>query len=103
MLTYDVTGDLPLRTEIELERIATEALTNVVRHSGASHVGVIVRQEGDRLLLEVWDDGAGFDPGTALAGFGLRGMRERAQRLGGSMELDARPNGGTRVRVEMPL
>jgi signal transduction histidine kinase len=102
-LDYDVTDDLPLRTEIELERIATEALTNAVRHSGATHAGVTVRQEGDRLMLEVWDDGAGFDPGTSPGGFGLRGMRERAERLGGSIELDARPNEGTRVRVETPL
>jgi signal transduction histidine kinase len=102
-LDYDVTDDLPLRTEIELERIATEALTNAVRHSGATHAGVTVRQEGDRLMLEVWDDGAGFDPGTTPGGFGLRGMRERAERLGGSIELDARPNEGTRVRVETPL
>ena len=66
-LEYEVSTDLPLRVEIELERIATEALTNAVRHSAATGVRVVVRQEGDRVVLEVRDDGAGYDPGTAAS------------------------------------
>jgi signal transduction histidine kinase len=92
-----------LRTEIELERIVTEALTNAMRHAGAAAVSVSVRQENDRLVLEVRDDGAGLDPGAASAGFGIRGMRERAERLDGRFSIDSNPAGGTVVRVEAPL
>jgi signal transduction histidine kinase len=102
-LVYDVTGDLPLRTEIELERIATEALTNAVRHSAATEVRVEVRKSDNVVLLDVLDNGSGFDPGTAATGFGLRGMRERAERIGGTLSIESIPGQGTRVRVEGPL
>ncbi len=102
-LEYEVSRDLPIRTEIELERIATEALTNVVRHSHATRVKVVIRQQGDGVVLDVRDDGTGFDPGAAATGFGLRGMRERAERLGGTLVIQSRPDEGTFVQVEAPL
>jgi signal transduction histidine kinase len=102
-LDYAVSADVPLRTEIELERIVTEALTNAMRHAGAAAVSVCVRQAGDSLVLEVRDDGAGLDPGAASAGFGIRGMRERAERLDGRFSIDSNPAAGTVVRVEAPL
>ena len=102
-LDYAITADLPLRTEIELERIATEALTNVVRHAEASTVAVCVRQNGDRLMLTVQDDGTGFDPAVISGGLGVRGMRERAERLGGRFSVESNSTTGTLVRVEAPL
>lgn len=101
-LDYDVTPDVPLRTEIELERIAIEALTNVVRHAEASAVAVSVRQVGDRLVLTVRDDGAGFDPAVISGGLGMRGMRERAERLEGTLTVESDSASGTLVRVEAP-
>ncbi|HET9659463.1 MAG TPA: sensor histidine kinase [Thermomicrobiales bacterium] len=100
---YAVSADVPMRIEIELERIATEALTNAVRHAGATAVSVRVRQESDRLVLEVRDDGAGLVPGAAGGGFGIRGMRERAERLDGRFSIDSTAGSGTVVRVEAPL
>ena len=91
-------------------RIAQEALTNVARHAGAKHVEI--QLEGapsdtvaGTLRLEVRDDGVGISDDAARRpdALGLLGMRERARRLGGSVASTRRPEGGTVVRVEMPL
>ena len=87
-------------------RIVQEALTNVVRHSGASRVVVSFRHEGGALSIEIIDDGAGITPPStapARARHGLLGMRERAYMLGGSVVIDNAPNGGTRVLATLPL
>jgi signal transduction histidine kinase len=102
-LDYQVDRDLPLRTEVELERIASEALTNAVRHAHATSIAVMVRASGERVSMEVRDDGIGFDPAARAGGFGLRGMQERAERLGGTLSVDSDANAGTRVRLEAPL
>ena len=87
-------------------RIVQEALTNVLKHADASRVVVEVRRRGDRLHVEVLDDGGGVPP-TVLSGagggYGLVGMRERAAMAGGSLEAAPRPTGGFRVVAEMPL
>lgn len=80
-------------------RIAQEALTNVVRHAGASRAIVTVERAGDDLVLTVDDDGTGFDDHE---GSGILGMRERAALLGGSVEIGASPTGGTRVTAHLP-
>src|SRR5690606_7129056 len=102
-LEYDVRDNLPLVTEIELERIAIEALSNAVRHGNATSVCVAVRQVDNRVVLEVQDDGVGFDPRSVSTGFGMRGMRERTERIGGSFSVESQLTVGTRVRVEAPL
>lgn len=102
-LDYRVSTDLPVRTEIELERVAIEALNNAVRHAHATAVAVSVSQEGDRLVLAVQDDGSGFDASTVAEGFGLRGMRERAERLEGTLSVEPTPDAGTLVLMEVPL
>jgi signal transduction histidine kinase len=56
----------------------------------------------ERVLLEIADDGLGFEPALGGGGFGLAGMRERAQRLGGTLQIDSAPGTGTRVRVDVP-
>ena len=87
---------------MELLRIVQEALTNARRHSGAQHVGVSLWVEGNDLVAEVSDDGRGFETETA-PGIGLRNMRERAAALGGKLEVQSEPGGGTRVRLRAPI
>ena len=81
-------------------RIAQEALTNVVRHAGATRAVVAVERLGDELLLTVDDDGRGAQGTTE--GSGILGMRERAALLGGSVEVEPSPRGGTRVTARLP-
>ena len=90
--------------EAELDRIAQEALNNVIKHARAERVAVRLRQDGPTTSLIIVDDGAGFDPSTPAAGggLGLRGMAERAARIGGRLEITAGPGDGTRVAVEVP-
>jgi signal transduction histidine kinase len=107
-IELDVDADLggdPARDR-ELLRVAQEALQNAVRHARARHVAVRLRSEDGRLLLEVEDDGVGFDPGAPdlrSTRLGLTSMEERAQRLGGRLEIQSAPGAGTRVRLEAGL
>jgi signal transduction histidine kinase len=88
--------------ESTLYRLVQEALTNTLKHSGASRVKVEVRETGDRILVEVRDDGRGFDARSAGRGFGLVGMRERVALARGSLEIDSAPGRGTAIRAELP-
>ncbi|WP_205718062.1 sensor histidine kinase [Actinomadura soli] len=91
---------LPAAVEAAAYRIAVEALTNAVRHSGAARVDVRIRADG-RLYVEVADDGT--VPGRAwLPGVGIRSMRERAAELGGTCTAAPGPSGG-RVTAALPL
>lgn len=108
---FTVTGTVePVHDEIAatLLRIAGEALANAGRHSGASRVGVTLSFMDDELTLDVRDDGRGFDPATAApagrtGGFGLGGMRARAERIAGAVEVESEPGGGTAVSARVPL
>lgn len=85
-----------------LVRIAREAVLNGVRHGRAERISVRLGQDGDSRFLVVADDGTGFEPGLRTAnqpGFGLIGMRERAEALPGVFRIDSSPAGGTRVEV----
>jgi signal transduction histidine kinase len=93
---------LPAAVEVVAYRIATEAMTNVVRHSGATSCTVRLSVDRDGLVVEVTDDGRGIDPG-APAGVGLRSIDERAAEVGGEVDFVARPGGGTIVRARLPL
>ena len=86
-------------------RIAQEALTNVARHSKASRVDVSLRAEGGHLTLSVEDDGRGFDQRelSESRGLGVVGMRERAELIGGTLEIRSRPGEGTRVHLKVPV
>lgn len=103
----DEIGDLRLPHPVEttLFRIVQEGLTNILRHARASAVTVRLAQADDLILLEICDDGVGFDlqqlesPDPGGRGFGLRGMRERAAILGGVLELESSPGAGTTVRI----
>ena len=93
---------LPAAVEVAAYRIVVEAVTNVQRHSGAGRCVVQLRSEHGELLVEVSDDGTGL-AAERRAGVGLSSMRERAEELGGSFELRARPGGGTVIDVRLPL
>jgi len=82
-----------------LYRIAQEALTNAMRHSGASVVGVALTMETDRLALTIKDNGTGFvfDDINEASGFGLAGMQERATLAGGTLDIFSKQGQGTRV------
>ncbi|MBP1611570.1 MAG: sensor histidine kinase [Acidobacteria bacterium] len=99
---------LPAALEIAAFRIVQEAMTNVVRHAGATRVAVRLRAGDGHLRIEVEDDGHGFDPdgraGAGAAGehFGITGMRERAEALGGTATVRSARGRGTAVRAELP-
>jgi len=100
---------LPPSMEIALFRVVQEAITNTARHARAENVMVAVEFGDGTLMIEVEDDGVGFDP-EALArsadsaqGLGLSGMRERVSLLGGTLSLWSEPGSGTRILVEVPL
>ena len=84
-------------------RVLQESLTNVAKHARATGVALSLQREEGALLVEVRDDGAGFDPGARAPGVGLVGMRERVRYAGGQLEVDTAPGGGTRVRARLPL
>lgn len=96
---------LPQHTAVALFRIFQEALTNVCKHARASRVDVRLTQEGDEVLLEVADNGQGMTPADVdkPRSFGLRGMRERLEGLGGRLELHAHEPSGTRLLIAVPL
>jgi signal transduction histidine kinase len=99
---------LPAATEVAAYRIGLEALTNVVRHSGAARAEIVVGVQEQQLLLEISDDGCGvtLDEANAAhesAGVGLRSMGERAEELGGSFEIIPAGERGTLVRALLPL
>jgi len=89
------------RAQTELFRIGREALANIVKHAGASKASVHVEARSGRVLVEVRDDGSGFDSAARHPGhFGLESMRSRAAELGGVLTISSTPGAGTVVRVE---
>lgn len=91
-------------TELEttLYRITQEALTNARKHGSAGHVLVEIQDYDHYVHLSVRDDGQGFDPRAKAEGFGLHIMGERAELLGGTLEIDAAPGRGTQITVDLP-
>ena len=98
--------DVPDRLDPELERtvyrVVQESLTNAGKHAQATSVDVGVHVEDGQVLVRVADDGAGFDPGTDTAGFGLLGMRERVELAGGELSVES-DGAGTTVVARLPL
>lgn len=111
-LDISVRGDfetLSPRRQRSLYRVAQEALTNVVKHASARHAEVSLQVDEGRATLRIRDDGRGFDLETALARerdrehFGLKGIRERIEVLGGSCTIDSAPGHGTTIDVSLPV
>jgi signal transduction histidine kinase len=108
-VTFRLAGNpRPLRDLIDtaLFRIAQEALTNVVRHAGVSEAEVAVQYDEDRVTLRISDCGRGFDPAEQFnppRGWGLAGMRERVEGLGGQLLLQSVVSQGTKIEVVVPI
>jgi len=96
-------GERPREVEDAIYRIVQEALSNVAKHAGAERATLQVRQLAERVEVTVQDDGRGFAPEGPSEGFGLIGMRERAQLLGGQLSLTSAAGGPTRVTAVLPL
>jgi len=98
--------DLPEETGLQMLAITREALSNVYRHARARSVALRLRVVDETLMLEIADDGVGFDPQavTALEGrYGLRGIAERVALLDGAWNIVSQPGQGTRVQVRLPF
>ncbi len=116
-----ITGDTGVRLETEtvgeagplseiieenLLRIGQEAVTNAVKHAGASAVKIELHFTPQQVILQIHDDGKGFDPETCTGPkdghFGLLGIKERTERMGGQVQITSAPHSGTTIRVEIP-
>jgi len=93
---------LPPDQEIEVYRIAQEALANIARHAKAERVEIDLSANGHGFELSVRDDGRGFDTSVGPRGLGLGGMAERARLVGGELTIDSRPGTGTAVTLRLP-
>jgi signal transduction histidine kinase len=101
----DVPDDLPSDAALCLYRIAQEGVGNAIKHSVGTGARVELRGKPGSILLRIADDGVGFDP-SAVRGkgrLGLVSMRERIQFIGGTLSIDSRPSGGTRIDAWIPL
>jgi two-component system sensor histidine kinase UhpB len=92
---------LPAEAQLVVYRIAQEALTNVARHSGSKRAALCLRSGDDYVELRVRDEGRGLPPGLE-PGSGMRGMRERAQLVGATLDIHDHPGGGTEVLLRLP-
>jgi PAS domain S-box-containing protein len=96
---------LPIKMEEELYRIAQEGLNNVVKHAGATQVQIRLKYEERAVSLELIDDGKGFELGAVSqsGGFGLQGIQERVQQLGGTLNIESALLRGTHLSVKIPV
>jgi two-component system sensor histidine kinase DesK len=92
---------LPADVDGVLAWAVREGTTNVIRHSQAAHCAIRVRADGDRAAVEIEDDGTAAP--SVGRGSGLNGLRERAELVRGEVEAGARPGGGFRLRLTVPL
>ncbi|MEO1401001.1 MAG: sensor histidine kinase [Cyanobacteria bacterium J06635_1] len=95
--------ELPGPLRVALYRILQEGLTNIVKHANATQVKVQIATHAQTLLLTLEDDGRGFDPAHTSTGYGLQGIRERTESVGGVFNLDSQPGHGSRLSVSLPM
>jgi signal transduction histidine kinase len=110
LVDCDIPEDrIPENLKIVLLRVAQESLNNAVKHAGPNSVRIWLREETDRLVMEIEDDGRGFDPGaadpgkTSFGGIGLDGMKERVELSGGQLEVRSAPGKGTCLTARWPV
>jgi len=105
VFTHDrIPASLPAEVTLCVFRVAQEALQNAVKHGKAHRITVRLEGHDEGLRLAVADDGAGFDVGRVwTAGLGLVSMSERLEAIGGSLAIDSRPGGGTRLEARVPI
>ena len=95
---------LPSEVETALYRVIQEAFTNVVKHSGAKRVSILLQRKNGAVVAVVEDDGSGFDPtGTREDALGLAGMRERVALIGGRFQVESTSGAGTTLFAEVPV
>lgn len=96
---------LPRPIQEELYNIAHEALNNALKHAHANNVSIHLRFEEAEAEMEVYDDGVGFEEAVERmgGGFGISGMRERAQKIGGTLQIESAPGKGTKVSIRVRL
>ncbi|MEI7611436.1 MAG: PAS domain S-box protein [Betaproteobacteria bacterium] len=106
----EITLNLPAAEFIESDALATamfrivqESLTNIVRHAEATHVNIQLVADSGNFVLTIIDNGKGFAPSARKIGIGLISMRERATALGGTFTFTNQPEGGTAIRVSVPM
>jgi signal transduction histidine kinase len=105
-LNIDVVVDpaeLPLFKAHNVFCIVQEALTNAQRHANAKNIQIACKKDAAGLDVRIIDDGSGFNPIDDLQGLGLRSMNERAEGLGGKLNIESAPGQGTRVQITVPL
>ena len=95
--------DLPIKVKQELYRVAQEALHNTIKHAEASLVKVRLDRTAEAIILEIRDNGRGFDPLSSFPGhLGLRSMQERVSHLGGWLQIESAPGQGTLILTQVP-
>jgi signal transduction histidine kinase len=97
--------EIPAVVEEELYRIAHESLNNSLKHANATRETVRIYVENDHTVLEVMDDGRGFDPDAVehRGGMGLINMAERAKHVGGVLTIQSTPGRGTQIKLRVPF
>jgi signal transduction histidine kinase len=95
--------DLPMKWEENLLRIGQEVLTNVLRHARASKFETELAFNDEEVRLNLRDNGSGFDPAGTYDGFGLQGMRERVEGMGGQLAIQSAKGEGTTISIVLPL
>ncbi len=96
--------DVPLEVKETVYRVAQEALHNAIKHAGADTVSLRLQCDAEGIVLEISDDGAGFDPSDSFPGhLGLKSMRERAGRLGGVLQVEGALGEGVHLHLQVPL
>ena len=96
---------LSQRIEKEIYYVLREALSNVSRHSHATHASIVLRQDRNHLAGTLIDDGVGFEQSqkSGTSGFGLVGMAERIKQIGGELFVESSPGAGTKITFVVPL
>ena len=108
LLILDKIDSFEERINIMIFRIVQEALTNISKHANAKHVFVSISNQSGYLILEIQDDGVGFDTNKIHAGYGLLGITERVEALGGCLEIRSQPNinqqiSSTKIKVQIKV
>ena len=101
----EIDGIFNSNSEIHVYRIIQEGINNIVKHSGATEATVVIKSSLGNLSISIRDNGRGFSAGgaTSDAGFGLSGIRERAEIMGGTARIDSVPGQGVNLQVQLPL
>jgi signal transduction histidine kinase len=98
----DLKENMPDEIKVGIYRLVQEALQNAATHAHAKHAKVVVKQDADKVVVEIIDDGEGFNT-RRKRGMGILGMEERVRQQRGIFRIDSTPGKGTTVHAELPL